>query len=169
MPQLLVFETGVHMIDVFRHLAGEIRQVFAKLRRLNPVIAGEDSGWLVCDFESGAVGTWDASRYNESLSLDARYTFGEFLLEGDQGALRLDESGRLLVQPLGQPVREHRYAHERRGFAGDSCHAAIRHFVDRLTDGEPFETEGREYLKTLAVQEAVYASAAANRPVAVQL
>ena len=167
MPQLLVHETGVHMIDVFRYIGGEIRQVFAKLRRLNPVIAGEDSGWLVCDFESGAVGIWDANRYNDSLAVDARYTFGEFLLEGESGALRLDESGRMLLQPIGQPAREHRYVHERRGFAGDSCYAAIRHFVDRLIDGGPFETDGREYLKTLAVEEAVYASAASNRPVVV--
>jgi predicted dehydrogenase len=165
MPQLLVFETGVHFIDVFRYLGGEIRQVFAKLRRLNAAILGEDCGLLVCDFENGAVGLWDANRFNESLARDPRYTFGEFLVEGDKGSLRLDENGRILVHPLGQAPREHVYAHEPRGFAGDSCYAAIRHFVDALRTGSPFETSGRDYLRTLAVQEAVYASAAQNRPV----
>ena len=169
MPQLLVFETGVHVIDVFRYLVGDIRQVFARLRRLNEAIAGEDCGLLVCDFENGAVGTWDANRYNETLALDARYTFGEYLVEGAAGSLRVDETGRLLLHPLGEAARDHRYAHERRGFAGDSCYAAIRHFVDRLIDGQPFETDGRVYLNTLAVQEAVYASAASNRPVEVTL
>ena len=56
MPRLLVYETGVHFIDTFRFLAGEVRQVYAVLRRLNPVIAGEDCGLLVFTFESGAVG-----------------------------------------------------------------------------------------------------------------
>ncbi len=169
MRRFLVFETGVHFIDVFRYLMGDVRQVYARLRRLNPDIAGEDSGWLAFDFEDGAWGLWDASRYNESLGSDPRYTFGEFLLEGDRGSLRLDEEGRILVHPLGEPPREHSYVHERRGFAGDSCHAAIRHFVHGLQTGAPFETSGRAYLRTLAVQEAVYASASANRPVDVRM
>jgi predicted dehydrogenase len=164
MPRLLVFETGVHFIDVFRYLAGEIIEVYARLRRLNPVIAGEDCGLVLFDFESGARALWDANRYNESLAEDARYTFGEFLLEGDRGALRLLEDGRLLIQRLGEPAREHAYVHERRGFAGDCCHRTIRHFVERLRDGRAFETGGRDYLRTLAVQEAIYASAAGNCP-----
>jgi D-apiose dehydrogenase len=167
MPQLLVFETGVHVIDVFRYLGGEIGEVFARLRRLNPVIAGEDSGVLFCEFENGGVGVWDASRYNESRADDARYTFGAFLVDGDAGSLRLQEDGRLHHKPLGQPEREHEYVHVRRGFAGDCCHAALSHFVDRVRDGDPFETDGRAYLRTLAVQEATYASAASRVPVVV--
>ena len=167
MPRFLVFETGVHFLDVFRYLGGEIREVFASLRRLNPGIAGEDAGWIHCQFDSGAVGVWDANRYNESLVTDPRYTFGEFLIEGSEGSLRLDEEGRLLIHRLGESPREHAYAHERRGFAGDSCYFALRHFLNALRTGEPFETGGRDYLKTLAVQEAVYASAREKRVVAV--
>jgi predicted dehydrogenase len=167
MPRLLVFETGVHFIDVFRYLGGEVREVFARLRRLNQAIAGEDAGHVFFEFESGATGVWDANRYNESTAEDPRYTFGEFRLEGDAGGLRLDEDGRLFVKPLGEPEREYAYAHARRGFAGDCCHAALSHFVERLRDGRPFETDGRAYLGTLAVQEAVYASAAAGVPIEV--
>ncbi|RPI55131.1 MAG: gfo/Idh/MocA family oxidoreductase [Acidobacteria bacterium] len=164
MPQLLIFETGVHFIDVYRFLGGEVARVFARLRRLNDAIAGEDTGVVLFEFASGAVGLWDANRYNESLSADPRYTFGDFLLEGDRGALRLDEEGRMLVQRLGERPREHAYHHERRGFAGDCVHATLQHFVDGLRAGTPFETDGRDYLKTLAVQEAVYASAATGAP-----
>jgi predicted dehydrogenase len=163
MPQLLIFETGVHLIDVFRSVGGEIRTAFSRLRRLNPVITGEDCGLVVFEFESGATGLWDANRYNESLNADPRFTFGEFLVEGTRGSLRVDEDGRILIQPLGQPAVEHRYPHERRGFAGDSCFRGIRHFVDGLRTGAAFETSGREYLKTLAVQAAVYASASSNQ------
>jgi len=45
---------------------------------------------------------------------------------------------------------------------------AQRHFIDRLLDGQPFETSGEEYLKTLAVQEAVYQSAETRSPVEVK-
>jgi len=163
MPQLLIFETGVHLIDVFRYLGGEIRTAFARLRRLNAVIAGEDCGLVIFEFQSGACGLWDANRYNESQNADPRFTFGEFLVEGSAGSLRVDEDGRILSQPLGKPAVEHVYPHERRGFAGDSCYAAIRHFVDGLRTGAPFETSGREYLKTLAAQAAVYTSAVTSR------
>ena len=168
MPQLLIFETGVHFIDVYRYLGGEVTRVFARLRRLNPDIAGEDTGVVLFEFASRAVGLWDANRYNESLSSDSRYTFGEFLLEGDRGTLRLDEEGRMSVQPLGRPADPHAYHHERRGFAGDCVYATLQHFVDALHAGTPFETDGRDYLKTLAVQEAVYESAATGQPALVR-
>ena len=168
MPKLLVFETGVHFVDVFRYLAGEIRQVYAALRRHNPAIVGEDAGVMLFEFHNGATGVWDASRYNESLVADPRYTFGEFLVEGPAGSLRVDEQGRLLVHTLGDMPREHTYVHERRGFAGDCCYRAIQHFVDRLHDGAAFETPGRDYLRTLAVQEALYRSAATGQVVRIE-
>ena len=165
MPRLLVFETGVHFIDLFRHLGGEIVEVYAKLRRLNPAIAGEDCALVVFTFESGAVGVWDANRYNESLAADPRLTFGQFLIEGERGALRLDEEGGLLVDPLGKAPRVHGYAFEDRAFAGDCVHRTLTHFAERMIDGAAFATDGRDYLRTLAVQEAVYASAATGAPV----
>jgi predicted dehydrogenase len=168
MPKLLVFETGVHFVDVFRYLAGEIRQVYAALRRRNPAIAGEDAGVMLFEFHNGATGVWDASRYNESLEPDPRYTFGEFLVEGPAGSLRVDEQGRLLLHTLGGTPRELAYVHERRGFAGDCCYRAIQHFVDCLRDGSAFETPGRDYLRTLAVQEAVYQSAAIGQVVRIE-
>lgn len=167
MPRLLVHETGVHFIDTFRYLAGEIERVYCLLRRLNPAIAGEDCGLLVFEFAGGTVGMWDANRYNESNFADPRYTFGEFLVEGDGGTIRLYSDGRLTIQPLGKTEQEHPHIHTRNGPGGDSVCATQRHFVERLLDGQPFETGGAEYLRTLAVQEACYASAVRREPVVV--
>jgi predicted dehydrogenase len=167
MPRLLVFETGVHFIDTFRYLAGDVERVYAHLRKLNPVIAGEDCGLLVFEFAAGAVGTWDANRYNEPNYDDPRYTFGEFLVEGDGGSIRLAPDGTLTVQPLGQPERRHDYEHSRHGFSGDCVLATQRHFVERLLDGGPFETDGADYLTNLRIQEALYESARRRAPVEV--
>jgi predicted dehydrogenase len=170
-PKLLVYETGVHFIDTFRYLAGEITRVSAWLRRLNPIIRGEDCGLLVFEFVNGAIGQWDANRYNEPSgpAADARYTFGEFLIEGSGGSLRLAPDGRITLKRLGEDERVVEYQPERRGFAGDCCYATQRHFVDRLLDGAAFETSGEDYLKTLAVQEAVYQAAECHAPVKVDL
>jgi predicted dehydrogenase len=163
-PRLLVYETGVHFIDTFRYLAGDVERVYCNLRKLNPVIAGEDCGVILFEFESGALGLWDANRYNESTVDNPRYTFGEFLVEGNGGSIRLYADGTLTVQRLGEKETEHLYSHENRNFSGDCCYITQRHFVDRLMDGEPFETYGEDYLRTLAIQEAVYRSAEKRLP-----
>jgi predicted dehydrogenase len=164
MQRFLILETGIHFIDTFRFLAGEVEQVYCVLRQLNRAIAGEDCGLLILQFASGAVGLWDANRYNESNCEDPRYTFGEFLVEGNGGSIRLAQDGSMTLQPLGQPERTHPYEHSRRGFAGDCCYATQRHFVESLLNDRPFETSGSEYLKSLTVQEALYRSAERGMP-----
>lgn len=167
MPQLLIYETGVHFIDTYRFLAGEISSVYASLRKLNPGIAGEDAGVVLFEFVGGARGVWDASRYHEPNYDDPRYTFGEFLVEGNGGSIRLYPDGRLTVQPLGLPEHDILYPHSRQNFASDCVYHTQRHFIDRLADNQPFETSGAEYLKTLCVQEAIYQSAASGQAVRV--
>jgi D-apiose dehydrogenase len=164
-PRLLVFENGIHFIDTYRFLAGEIARVTAWHRRLNPVIKGEDRALIVFEFAGGALGEWDANRYNETIAPNPRYTFGEFLVEGDAGCIRLAGDSRLTLQRLGEREIEIPYARADRNFAGDCVYFTQRHFTDRMLDGKPFETSGEEYLKSLAVQEAIYQSAETRSPV----
>ena len=143
-PRLLVYETGVHFIDTFRYLLGEINSVYARLRRLNPVIKGEDSGQLLLGFDGGATATWDSNRYNESDANDPRYTFGELRVDGSKGHLNLDADGDIVIKPLGKPSYQHRYPHGEEGFAGDCVHRLQRHFVDCFRNGTPFESTGED-------------------------
>jgi D-apiose dehydrogenase len=167
MPRLLVHETGVHVIDLFRYLGGEIVETYSLLRRLNDVIAGEDCGLLTFRLQNGAIAVWDANRFNDSTASDPRYTFGEFLIEGNQGTIRLYPDGRLTVQRLGGQEASHAYTHHDRGFGGDCVYFTLRHFIDALNSGAPFETGGRDYLKNLVVAEAVYQSSRENRPISI--
>ncbi|MFG0265598.1 MAG: Gfo/Idh/MocA family protein [Rhodopirellula sp. JB055] len=158
MEKFLIFEAGIHTIDTFRYLGGEIEQAWCWHRKLNPVIAGEDAAVGVFRFHDGGMGLYDANRFNESTAKNPRYTFGEVLLEGDEGSIRLHDDGRLTIQRLGEAEREHAYSPSQHGFAGDCVFSTQRHFVDQLRNGQPFETDGPSYLKSLAVQEAMYAS-----------
>ncbi|MEM9410092.1 MAG: cyclase family protein [Planctomycetota bacterium] len=168
MPRFLVHETGVHFIDTFRYLAGEVESTYAVLRKLNQAIVGEDTGLVVMRFGNGAVGVWDANRFNESTDENPRLTFGEFLIEGNLGTIRLYGDGRLTIQPLGESEREHPYELPNVGFAGDCVRATQQHFIDCLKSGESFETSGEEYRKTLQVVEAVYVSGAIGQTVDVR-
>ncbi|MFW5710200.1 MAG: Gfo/Idh/MocA family protein [Bacteroidota bacterium] len=164
-PRFLVYENGIHFIDTFRYLLGEVEEVYATLRKLNPVIKGEDTAHVHFMFENGSMALWDANRYNEPNYPSPRYTFGECLLEGLKGSIRLYGNGKLTIQKLGEQEKEHPYHHENKEFAGDCVYITQKHFIDNLRSGNEFETNGNDYLKSLRVQEAIYISGQDNRNV----
>lgn len=160
MPRFLIHETAIHLIDVFRFLMGEIIGVFARLRRINPVIAGEDAGYVIFDFAGGAAGLFDGNRHVDHPAKDTRMTNGVLLVEGTDGVIRLDGFGRLFVRPRGEEEREHAYDWEDRGYGGDCVYRQSRHIVDHLLTGTPLANSGRDYLRNLDIEEAVYRSSA---------
>jgi predicted dehydrogenase len=164
-PRLLVYETGVHFVDTFRYLLGEITEVYANLRRLNPVIQGEETGQVFFRFASGATAIWDANRYNETESPSPRYTFGQLRIDATAGHLTLDTEANLRIKRLGQPGEDLDYPHQNRNFAGDCVYALQRHFVEAMRTGGEFESNGDDYLKTLVVVDAIYESASRGQVV----
>ena len=158
MPQLLVRETAVHFIDSFRYLLGEVRAVTARLRRLNPVIAGEDAGLIVFEFDDERTALFDGNRLNDHAAHDVRRTLGEMWLEGEAGVLRLDGDARLWWKAHGQPERLHAYAGGGGGAFGGAVTALQAHVLAHLHDGTPLENAAADYLCNLHVQAAVYLS-----------
>jgi predicted dehydrogenase len=164
MPRLLVTETAIHWIDTFRFLMGEVAAVYARLRRVNAVIAGEDAGYIVFEYASGATGLFDGNRLNDHVAGNPRRTMGEAWIEGSGGVLRLDGDAGLWWKPHQQPEVAHPYD---RGpddtFGGGACEWLQRHVVAHFVADTPLENTARDYLADLRVQEAVYRSAATGR------
>lgn len=159
MPRLLVAETGVHFIDAFRYLLGDVVHVSAILRRLNPVIRGEDSALVALDFAHQAVGLLDANRLNDHVAANPRRTMGEMWLEGEGGVLRLDGDARMWWKPHHGDEREHAYdSGPVDQFGGGACGNLQRHVLESLGAGRTPENTARAYLENLRVQEAVYES-----------
>lgn len=156
MPRFLIHETGIHMIDTFRFLLGDITGVGAHLRRLNPAIAGEDAGLVTFAFASGAAGVLDGNRLADHEADNLRLTMGELLVEGSDGAISLDGFARIFRRARGGRAVQQAYAWENRGYAGDSVHALQAHVVAHLRDGAPVENTAGEYLKAMDVEAAVY-------------
>jgi predicted dehydrogenase len=167
-PRLLIYETGVHFIDTFRYLLGEVTSVYAHLRRLNPAIKGEETGQVFFKFASGATAILDANRYNEVESPSPRYTFGQMRIDALGGHLTLDSESNLRLKALGQPGRDVDYPRRNVNFAGDCVYALQRHFVDCMLSGAAFESNLDDYLKTLRVVDAVYESGATQQVVALE-
>ena len=138
---------------------GEISTVFANLRQLNPVIEGEDAGYLVFDFESGAGGIFDGNRLIDSSARDPRLTMGEMLVEGTGGSIRIDGDGNLWRRAFRGLEAPHPYSWTHRGFGGDCVLALQQHVLDHLQYDKPLENSGQDYLTNLRIEEAIYRSA----------
>jgi predicted dehydrogenase len=159
MPRFLVFETAIHFIDTFRYLMGEVSAVTARLRRINPAIVGEDAGYLLLEFESGATGLVDGNRLNDHVAPNPRRTMGEGWLEGAAGVLRVDGDARLWWKPHQETEAEHAYHRGRDDtFGGGACDALQAHVLRHLREGAPLENSGADYLVNMRVMDAAYAS-----------
>jgi predicted dehydrogenase len=158
MPRLLIYETLVHQLDTARFLFGDIATVFARSRRRNPIIAGEDQALLVATHADGLSGVVDGHRFAD-LAPDSP-PLGDATFEGEHGVLE--------VTAAGDVFRNRRLVWKNEvteGYRGDSVFSTQRHFVDCLRSGRSFESAGREYLRTFAAVEAAYRSAAEARAV----
>lgn len=168
MPRFLIHETGVHWIDTFRYLFGEIVSVNAVLRRLNPAISGEDAGLVAMEFESGLLAVLDGNRLSDHVAENRRLTMGEMMIEGSAGTLALDGNANITMRPHGQNQAEQRYYQWNDiDFGGDCVYRLQRHVIDSLTNNGPLMNTGREYLRNLIVEQAVYRAADENRTIRV--
>jgi predicted dehydrogenase len=158
-PRLLLREVGVHFADTFRFLFGDVMTVYARTQRQNTALAGEDAAVIVLGFVDGQTATFDASRYGENSAADPRLTYGTMRIDGSDGHLLLDGDGGLTIHPLGGIPELVEYEVPDLGFAGDSVYATQHHFIDALRSSLPFETDGEDYLRSVAIIEAAYTSA----------
>ena len=164
MPRLLVHETAIHWVDTFRYLMGEVSGVFARLSKLNPVIAGEDAGFIVIDFENGTRGLFDGNRLSDHVAGNRRLTMGEMTIEGSGGTLRLDGAGRLWLRAFGSNEEtEHFYDWSDHLFGGDCVHACNRHILSAWLNDTDCETEAALYLRNQLIEEDIYESAETGR------
>ena len=167
MPRFLVVETAIHFIDTFRFVMGEVEAITARLRRMNPAVAGEDAGYLLLEFAGGATGLLDANRSNDHVAANPWRTLGEMWLEGSLGVLRMDGDTRLWWKPHHGPEAQHTYdPGPADTFGGGACERLQQHVVDHLARGTPLENAAHDYLANLRVQEAAYVSHREGRRVA---
>ena len=159
MPRLLIHETGVHFVDVFRFLAGEPTSIYADLRKLNPVIEGEDAGHFIFGYESGLRALFDGNRLLDHAAENHRVTLGVAQIEGTEGSLNLAGDGSVTFRPFdGVEFTTVLEAKSYEGFGGDCVFALQQHVIEGITKGTPLENQAADYLRNLEIVEAIYDS-----------
>lgn len=169
MERMLVYEMLVHLIDTLRFLIAGIESVCCQIFRVNKSIRGEDGAVIMLKFESGASGLIDANRWSGRPK--PALTNQTLLVEGERGTIRMTPEGDLWLDDYTGPERLHDFERVRIdgiGYKGDSVRAAQTHFIDSLLRGERSETEGEEYLKTVAAVFACYESADSGQVVRIK-
>ncbi len=166
MPRFLVHETAIHFVDTFRYLLGEPRGVTARLRKLNPAIAGEDAGIILFDYQNGAHALFDGNRLSDHAAENRRLTMGEMVIEGSLATLALDGDGRLFLRAHGTNTREQvSFDWTNQGFGGDCVYLTQRAIIDARLGRCPYETLGRDYLRNIEIENAIYRASETNQRV----
>lgn len=168
MERLLIHETGVHFVDLFQWLFGDITSVYADLKQLNPAIAAEDAGILIMDHTSGARSVFDGNRLSDHDTDNPRRTMGEMWVEGEKGSLRLDGQGHLYFRAFG--ARDERHIPQSmpvdEATFGGGCVANLCRHVSAAVAGQgALENEAHAYLSVIKATDAAYQSDAQGRKI----
>lgn len=159
MPRFMVHETGVHFVDVFRYLLGDVHAVTARLRRINPAIAGEDAGHVVIEMVNGATAILDANRLSDHPASNRRRTLGEMLVEAEAGVVTITGDGDILLRRHGENSLEAvDYQWRDVDFGGDCVYRTQAAAVSALLGRAPAINTAEQYLVNLRIEEAIYES-----------
>jgi predicted dehydrogenase/predicted TIM-barrel fold metal-dependent hydrolase len=150
--RLLIAETLIHQLDVLRFLIGEMTVVACRAKRTEEALQGETMATLMLDTTSGApvvlAGSFVAPGFGVAVS-------DRLELIGSKASVLLDKGTLTLLGERPQTLtydmkKEYQHCFDE----------GMRHFVDCLRTGAPFESSPRDNLKTLRLVEDAYAKAA---------
>ena len=167
--RFIIEDLGIHTLDIARFILGDVTSLTARTKRVNPDIKGEDVATILMDHENGATSIVDVSYATKQ----AVEPFPETLIEldGSEGSLRLSQGYRLTItNASGIDVtdvspRLLSWASRPWHNIQESVFAIQQHWADSLRAGVETSTSGADNLKTFALVEAAYASAASGQPV----
>jgi predicted dehydrogenase len=167
--RFIIEDLGIHTLDIARYILGDVTQLSARTRRINQSIKGEDVATILLDHGSGATSIVDVS-YASKLSTEP---FPETLIEldGTEGSIRLTQGYRLEVngrngtQVSDVSPRMLSWASRPWHNIQESVFAIQQHWADCLSVGGETSTSGADNLKTFALVEAAYESAASGQAV----
>ncbi len=144
---------GVHVVDSMVHIAGPVETVFAFSEKQQHTIDVDDTTACLFRFAGGVTGTLG--------TLHAASAFYRIHVFGAQGALEMRGETELLVSDLKGNVERVTFP------AIDKERAELEAFADAVAAGTGFVIAPTEIVNTVAVTEAVVASARSGKAVAI--
>jgi predicted dehydrogenase len=156
--RLFVAESFIHQMDVMRWLVGPMQVVAARLGRVCPAVIGEDSAVISATTQNGLLVTMDGD--GAAPGYGARSS-EELEIIGTRCTVRFAD---LKLSLSGADTAS--IAYDRDAIYQASFDACMRHFVECLASGAPFETAPADNLETLRLVEDTYRLAGPIRDLA---
>lgn len=143
---------GIHQLDLFQHLMGEVDEVFAYCAtRAHERIDVEDLCMATLRFKNGALGLMEASTVATPgfyTRIDVNGSEGTVILQNNTvQEWRLSSGETYQAQPTELPHR-----------------IQLEEISQAILENRESSVSGREALKSLLIADAIYRSAASGRP-----
>jgi predicted dehydrogenase len=161
MPKLILYEFGIHLVDVFRFLFGEPNRLYGAARRRSPLVQGEDHVLLVLETEKLMAMidlSWASWGRRSNIVLE------EISIEGDQGYITMDAESNLRLESANHKESLGPYASQYHEYYVESFSQTEEHFCQCIREGKEFETSGQDNLKTLGITLEAYRSMSEGVP-----
>lgn len=139
-----LIDTGVHSIDLFRFLVGEVASACGYISTFNPKLRVEDSAALLLTAENGALGVVECSWSTPSGRnvLEIYGTAGACIVDYDSGNVRY-RTADMSVWEIREPAGPDRFQRE------------ISHFADAVRGNQSLDVTGEDGLRTMEIIEQV--------------
>ncbi len=167
--RFMIMDVGIHMLDLARFLLGDAHSVCCFNQSVKEGLAGEDAATMLLRHDNAAVSVVDVSYATHRKPNPFPQTLGE--IEGRLGTVQILEGERLRVH-TADGRRDEAVEADKCDWTSapwtqiqDSVPRTQQHFIDALRSGAEFETSATDSLKTYALAEAAYRSAASGRTV----
>jgi predicted dehydrogenase len=167
--RFIILDLGVHTLDIARVFMGEVAHLSCETQRRNPKVRAEDTATVMLKHVSGAVSVVDFSYESRKLPDPFPETILE--IEGPNGAvvveaglkMRVTVNGTMREEDIGAPLLH--WTSKPWHVAQESVLITCRSLLDSFRAGRPAPTSAADNLKTYALAEAAYESAATGRSV----
>lgn len=160
----VILDVGIHVLDLARFFLGEVDHVSCETQKRNPAIAGEDTATIMMRHNSGAVSLVEATYAMRKIPDPFPETLLE--IEGTEGSITVTRGEKMQVttqgiffeEEIGSPLLSWT-ARPWHGSQEAVLHTN-RHMLNAFRNGRAADTSGADNLKTFALVEAAYESAA---------
>lgn len=158
LEKLLLFEWGIHIIDVTRFLFGEPECVYTSTLKVSTQFKGEDRAVIIFDYADRYAVldlSWSSVSHEEQVSL-----LEQVIIEGDGGCIKIlpdeDHNIHISTRELSQSIPAYTFSDSEEYQM--SYTRAQNNFIECLRTGCYPETHARDNLKTLTALFAAYQS-----------
>ncbi|SDB41664.1 Gfo/Idh/MocA family protein [Bauldia litoralis] len=167
--RFIILDLGVHTLDIARVFMGEVERVYCETQQRNPKVKAEDTATVMLKHVSGAVSVVDFTYESRKEPDPFPETMVE--IEGPDGAVVVDagltmqvtSGGEMRTEDIGAPLLH--WTSKPWHVAQESVLITCRHMLESFRAKDAAATAAADNLKTFAVVEAAYESAASGTAV----